>query len=73
MKCDIRFQLASKGYAFIEHYAGEAQMTNAVSRVTGLEAARIDLKYHRAMDITKPGGLASEPYINPVALNMRMI
>ena len=36
-------------------------MTNSIAASTDLPTAKLDLKYHRAMDISTPAGFASGP------------
>ena len=51
---------STKGYAFIEHFAGEGQMTSTMKEVCG-PSAKLDLEYHRGMDILSSGGFACMP------------
>ena len=60
----VPYGLRAQGvFPFIEHYAGQGVMTEAVrnSLPKGVSAAQLDLRYHRAMDVLQPAGLASGP------------
>lgn len=41
---------------FIEHYAGQARMTDAIREVHGDSTLRLDYDYHRSMNILKSNG-----------------
>ena len=46
-------------FFFLEHYAGEAVMSQEIEAVHGRGTAKLDIKYHRSMDICTPPGFAS--------------
>ena len=48
----------SQVFPFVEHYAGEAAMSNAVRTMHACPVASMDLKYARSMDVTTPAGFA---------------
>ena len=49
-----------EAFKFIEHYAGKAAMTETM-RASGVPSARLDVEYHRGMDMLTSGGFASSP------------
>ena len=46
-----------KEYRFVEHYAGQAEMTKAASKEFGASVV-LDKLYHRSMDVLTPTGFA---------------
>ena len=48
----------SQVFPFLEHYAGEAVMSDAVRRMHACPVASLDIKYARSMDVTTPAGFA---------------
>lgn len=45
-------------FPFLEHYAGEAVMSNAVRTKHACPVASLDIKYAPSMDVTTPSGFA---------------
>lgn len=45
-------------FFFLEHYAGEATMSQEIQAAYGHATAKLDIKYHRSMDICTPPGFA---------------
>lgn len=52
--------LLVQGYVFVEHYAGGATMTETIRKEVG-PSARLDLEYHRGMDILTAAGFSCLP------------
>ena len=48
----------AQGYSFVEHYAGSATMTATMRQEVG-PSAKLDVEYHRAMDILSPAGFST--------------
>ena len=51
----------AKAFSFIEHFAGQGAMTRAVAEVCRVPAAKLDLDYHRGLDIATSSGFAMGP------------
>ena len=45
-------------FCFLEHYAGDGVMSQEVVAEHGNGVAKLDLRFHRSMDILSPSGFA---------------
>lgn len=52
-----------KEFVFLEHYAGHGAMSREISKMYEKSTAKLDIEYHRGMDILSPAGFAFETYI----------
>ncbi|CAE7231731.1 unnamed protein product [Symbiodinium sp. CCMP2592] len=48
---------SDKDFFFLEHYAGEAVMSQEIQAAHGRDTAKLDIKYHHSMDICTPPGI----------------